>query len=237
MPGAYGSELGLLLVRRPVVVGRRRGRVAESGGGGGAGRGGRLGDRGSCAGGSGAGGGGGTAAGLRTRRGRLRAACLAGALGRPHDRARDLADRVLAETGGGEQLLGAVLGTGEHGARLRARPFERLLDLGAGGVRELGRLVARLLEQAAALGLGLLQLARRVGMGLREELARLVPRGVQHLRALALALLAVALDLGLALLQVVLAAADLFLGLRELRGRRRSARRARSCRRIPPQRG
>ena len=77
--------------------------------------------------------------------------------------------------------------------------------------------MARLLEQAAALRLGLLQLARRVGVRLREQLARLVPRGVQHLGALALALLAVALDLGLALLQLVLAAAHLFLGLPELR--------------------
>ena len=113
-----------------------------------------------------------------------------------------------------------MLGAGEHRAGLRARPLERLLDLGAGGVRELGRLVARLLEQAVALGLRLLQLGGRVGVGLREQLARLVPRGVQHLGALALALLAVALDLGLARLQVDLAAAHLLLGLAELGGRR-----------------
>ena len=42
-------------------------------------------------------------------------------------------------------------GRGRASRRLRARPLERLLDLGAGGVRELGRLVARLLEQAVAL--------------------------------------------------------------------------------------
>src|SRR6185312_5456267 len=107
--------------------------------------------------------------------------------------------RVLTETGCREELLGAMLGAGEDRRRLRARPFERLFDLGTGGVRQFGCLVARLLEQAAALRLGLLELARGVGVRLREELARLVPRGVQHLRALALALLAVALDLGLAL--------------------------------------
>ena len=79
--------------------------------------------------------------------------------------------------------------------------------------------------------LGLLELARRVGVRLREQLAGLVPRGVQHLGALALALLPVALDLGLALLQLVLAAADLLLGARRAGRRTRSARRARSCRR------
>ena len=91
--------------------------------------------------------------------------------------------------------------------------------------------MARLLEQAVALGLRLLQLCGRVGVGLREQLARLVPRGVQHLRALALALLAVALDLGLAR-----PAARPGGGApppRSCRAGRptRSARRARSCRR------
>ena len=149
--------------------------------------------------------------------GRLRPACLAGALRRAHDRARDLVDRVLAETGRGAQLLSAVLGPGEHRGGLRARPFERLLDFGTGGVRELGGLMARLLEQAAALGLRLLELAGRVGVSLGEQLARLVAGGVQHLGPLPLALLAIPLDLGLALLELVLAAADLFLGLRKLR--------------------
>ena len=78
--------------------------------------------------------------------------------------------------------------------------------------------MAGLLEQAAALRLRLLELAGRVGVRLREQLARLVARGVQHLGALALALLAVALELRLAILQLALPAADLFLGLAELRG-------------------
>jgi len=150
----------------------------------------------------------------RTRR--VRATLLAHPLSGLHDCVRDLPDRSLAQTRGCKQLLGAVLRTGENRAGLCARPFERLLDLGAGGVRELGRLVARLLEEAVALGLGLLQLAGGVGVRLRQQLARLVPGRVQQLRALSLALLAVALDLCLAILQVVLAAADLFLGLAEL---------------------
>ena len=154
------------------------------------------------------------AGGWRRRRRRL---ALAGLLGGARRSPRDLRDRGLAETGCGEQLLGAVLGAGEDRRRLRARPLERLLDLGAGGVRELGRLVAGLLEQAVAARLRLLQLARRVGVRLGEQLAGLVAGGVQHLGALALALLAVALDLGLALLQLVLAAADLLLGPAELR--------------------
>ena len=85
------------------------------------------------------------------RRGLLGPGRLGCGLRRLHDRTGDLGDRVLPEPGGGEQLLGAVLRAGEHCARLGARPFERLLDLGAGGVRELGRLMARLLEQPVAL--------------------------------------------------------------------------------------
>src|SRR5258706_248120 len=83
----------------------------------------------------------------------------------------------------------------------------------AGGVRELGGLVARLLEEPVALRLCLLQLARGVCVRLREQLARLVTRRVQQLAALALALLAVALEVALALLQVGLAAAHFLLGL------------------------
>ena len=94
--------------------------------------------------------------------GRLRAGLLADVLGGPHDRLGDLADRVLAETGGREQLLGAVLRAGEDRARLRPRPLERLLDLGAGGVGQVGRLVPRLLEQPVPPGLGLLQLRGRL---------------------------------------------------------------------------
>ena len=47
-----------------------------------------------------------------------------------------------AEPGRGEKLLGALLGAREDRAGLGAGPLERLLDLGAGGVRQLGRLVA-----------------------------------------------------------------------------------------------
>ena len=119
----------------------------------------------------------------------------------------DLADRVGAEPGGGQQLLGALLGAREDRARLRAGPFERLLDLGTRGVRQLGRLVARLLEQPGALRLGFVELGRRVAVRIREQLARLGLRGVDDLVALALALVAEALDLALALLQVALAPA------------------------------
>ena len=147
---------------------------------------------------------------------RLRTRLLGRALGGLDDRGRNRADRLLAEAGGGEKLLGAVLRAGEDGAALCTRPLERLLDLCACCVRELGRLVARLLEEPVALGLRLLQLAGRFGVRLREQLARLVPCGVQQLAALPLALLAVALELALALLQVGLAAAHFFLGLPEL---------------------
>ena len=66
-----------------------------------------------------------------------------------HDRLGDTPDRLVAETGGAEELLGAVLGAPDDRGRLRPRPLERLLDLGAGGVRQLGRLVTGLLEQPA----------------------------------------------------------------------------------------
>ena len=168
--------------------------------------------------------------GRRRRRGRSRGArdglCrpggtsagrLGGLLGRPDDRVCDLRDPLLAETGSGEQLLGAVLGAGEDRGRLGACPLQRLLDLGAGGVRELGRLVARLLEQTGGAGLGLLDLLRRLEVGLGEQLARLVLGRVDDLGALTLALCAVALDLGLARLQLVLASRHLFLGPVELR--------------------
>ena len=114
-----------------------------------------------------------------------------------------------------------MLRAAENRRSLCARPLEGLLDLGAGRVRQFGGLVARLLEEAAALRLCLLQLARRIGVRLREQLARLVTRRVQHLPALALALQPVALDLGFAVLEVGLAAANLFLSLPELRRGRR----------------
>jgi hypothetical protein len=103
---------------------------------------------------------------------------------------------------------------------LRACPLERLLDLGAGCVRELGGLVARLLEEAAPAGLGLAELARRLGLRLLDQLAGLGLRGVEDLGPLALGLGAVTLDLGLARLQLALAGAHLLLRALELRGRR-----------------
>src|SRR5436190_1406180 len=146
--------------------------------------------------------------GLRPRH-RLRPRLLRRALGRVDDRLRDARDGILAQAGRREELLGAVLGSCEDRASLGARPLERLLDLGARGIRQLDRLMARLLEQAVALCLGLLQLARGVGIRLREQLARLVLGGVQDLAALAIAFLPVALDLGLALQELALAAAHL----------------------------
>src|SRR5262252_990034 len=112
------------------------------------------------------------------RHGRARAAFTADRLGRTDDGACDLPDRVLPEAGSREQLLGAVLGAGKDRRCLCARPLERLLDLGAGRIRQLGGLVTGLLEQAAALGLRLLELPRGVGVRLREQLPRLVTRGV-----------------------------------------------------------
>ena len=102
---------------------------------------------------------------------------------------------LRAETGRGEELLGALLGALRAIARcLCARPVERLVDLGPGGVRELGRLVARLLEQAGAARLGLADLGGRVAVRVREQLARLVLGVVHDLVALALAVVAEALD-------------------------------------------
>src|SRR5206468_3140953 len=58
------------------------------------------------------------------------------------DRVRDLADRVLAEARGGEELLGPLLRAREDERALGTGPLQRLLDLGAGRVGELGGLVA-----------------------------------------------------------------------------------------------
>ena len=85
---------------------------------------------------------------------------------------------VVAEPGRREELLGAALGTAENRSGLRARPFESLLDLGPRGVRQLGRLVARLFEEPAALGLCLAELLGRIAVGIRKQLTRLVARVV-----------------------------------------------------------
>ena len=148
------------------------------------------------------------------------AARLGGCLGCGEDRLGHFGERLRAETGCGEELLGALLGAREDRAGLCAGPLERLLDLGAGGVRQLGCLVARLLQQAGAARLGLAELGRRVAVRVREQLAGLGLGGVHDLVALALALLAEALDLPLLLLQLALAAGDLDLGAPELGGRR-----------------
>src|SRR5207244_3782547 len=83
---------------------------------------------------------------------------------------------------------------------------ERLLDLGAGRVRQLRRLVSRLLEQTAPLRLGLSKLLGRVPVRIREELTGFIASVVQQLCALPLALLPVALDLALPLLPLAAAA-------------------------------
>src|SRR5262249_5308686 len=103
---------------------------------------------------------------------------------------------------------------------LRPRPLEGLLDLGAGSIRELGRLVAGLLEQPIRTRLSFADLGRGVSLRLGLHLAYLVACGIQHLGPLALALLPVALDVVLALLQFALPSADLLFRAPDLRGRR-----------------
>ncbi len=124
---------------------------------------------------------------------------------------------VGAHPGGREELLCALLGTRHDGSRLGPGPLERLLDLGARRVGELGRVVARLLEQPGRPRLGLAQLATRLLVRLGDDVPRLALRGGENLRALALALLTEAVDLGVALLELVLAVPHLLLGPPELR--------------------
>src|SRR6185437_5392939 len=102
---------------------------------------------------------------------------------------------------------------------LRTRPFERLLYLGARGIRQLGRLVSRLLEQAVRTSFSLTDLGGRLPLDIGLGLTCFIARAVQHLGALALALLTEPLDLVLALLQLALATGDLFLGASKLSGR------------------
>src|SRR5438552_16019861 len=91
-------------------------------------------------------------------RGRRRErARLARLLRRAHDRGGYLGDRLLSQPGGGEQLLRALLGAADDDARLIPSPLQRLLDLCAGGIRQLGRLMTRLLDEPGAACLGLLQ--------------------------------------------------------------------------------
>ena len=79
----------------------------------------------------------------------------------------------LAVAGRGEELLGAHARALDDDVGLRAGPLERLLDLGAGGVRQLGRLVAGLLEETVAARLGVMELGAGIPVRLRQDLARL----------------------------------------------------------------
>ena len=71
-----------------------------------------------------------------------------GRLGGLDDRVDGLVDRGIAVPGCGQQLLGAHARPLDDDVGLRASPFERLLDLGARRIRQLGRLVAGLLRGA-----------------------------------------------------------------------------------------
>ena len=113
---------------------------------------------------------------------------------------------------------------------LCARPLERLLDLGPRRVRQLGGLVASLLEQPGATRLCLAELLARLTVRVGDELPGLVAGRGQDLVPLALALLAEPLDVALALLDVLLALAHFLLGALKLRCRG-AAHRARGRRR------
>jgi len=143
---------------------------------------------------------------------------LGALLGGLDDRIGNLGRRSLAETRGREELLRALLGSGDDRRRLRTCPFECLFDLGAGRVRELGRLVTRLLEQARAARLCLAKFLCRFLVRFGEELASLVPGRGQNLVALALTLVAVALDIGFLLLEVDLLLPHFLLGPLNLSG-------------------
>ena len=177
-PGEAGGDAGGIAGRSPggAPDGEGDGDDGGEAGGGGADAGGGAtgGATGGAAGGAGAGGVGRAGAGDG-------GPAIAEAGRTPDGRLGDLADRVLAEPGGGEQLLGAVLGTAEDRGGLGACPFERLLDLGARRVGQLRGLVARLLEQPGRACLGLAELLRDLALRVRAQLPYLVPRGGQGL--------------------------------------------------------
>ena len=133
------------------------------------------------------------------------------------DRVGDAGESLVAETRSCEQLLRALLSARHDRVGLRAGPLERLLELGPGGVRELRRLVTRLLEEPRPASLGFAQLLRRLAVRIGEELAGVVTRRVDDLCALALALLPEPLDLALPLPEVGLPAPHLLLGAPQLR--------------------
>jgi hypothetical protein len=97
-----------------------------------------------------------------------------------------------------------------------ARAQSSVCSTSARGVRELGRLVARLLGQAVASHLGLAQLRRRVAVRLSQDLAGLLARRAQDLGPLTFRLLPDPGDLGLVLLELHLLLADLLLGTADL---------------------
>src|SRR5204863_7456434 len=107
----------------------------------------------------------------------------------------DAADLFVTEPGCAEELLRAFLRAADDRPGLGARPFEGLLDLGARGVRQLGRLVPCLLEQTGGPRLGLPDFLCGLLLRRLDGLTRLSLGRVQHLGPLALALAAVALDL------------------------------------------
>jgi hypothetical protein len=119
-------------------------------------------------------------------------------------------------TGRAKELLGTHPRALADDVSLRARPLERLLDLGPRRVRKFGRLMTRLLEEPRAGSLRLSKLLRGVAVRLRQDLARFGPSGVQDLDALSLRFLADPRDLCLAGLQIDLALANLLLGAPDL---------------------
>src|SRR5947209_3643956 len=147
---------------------------------------------------------------------RRKGALLVRLLRRAHDRGGHLGDRLLSQPCGVEQLLGTLLGAADDYARLVPGRLQGLLSLCAGGVRELGRLMARLLDEPGAPRLGLLQLACRVGLRLRQQLAGLVAGRVHHLGTLALDFLRLPLDGRFAVADLALAAHELLLRAGEL---------------------
>src|SRR5205814_5965314 len=133
------------------------------------------------------------------------------------DRLRDLTDGRLAETRRPEQLLGAMLRARENRRGLRPRPLERLLDLRAGRVRQLRRLVSGLLEEPRALRLGLPELGPRLGVRPRDDLVRLLLRRAEDLGSLPFGVLPVPIDVGLLGLELALPLPNLLLSPAELR--------------------
>jgi hypothetical protein len=142
------------------------------------------------------------------------------AIGVAHQNGDHLSHGLVAETRRREEALSALLGAEDDRGRLRPRPLERLLDLGARRVRELGGVVARLLEQPVAARLGLAELLVALALRVGEQLARLVASRVHDLGALALAVAAIALDLGVTARKVLLALANVLLGASDLHRRR-----------------